>query len=118
MYPQAATHPAAVISTLIADIISAMKQLLLRVPDDVHRRLTMRAAREGRSVNALATELLDLGAEADLGDRRARLRARAAAAGFLRSIPAPLVAPGERVEVLATTRGLGPVVDVLMAGER
>jgi plasmid stability protein len=48
----------------------AMKQLLLRVPDDVHRRLAMRAAREGRSVNALATELLDLGAGVDQGDRR------------------------------------------------
>jgi len=113
-----ATRPDSPISMSQLDIMQLMKQLLLRVPDDLHRRLAIRAAREGRSVNALATELLDLGAEADLGDRRARLRARAAAAGFLRSIPAPLVAPGERVEVLATTRGLGPVVDVLIAGER
>ncbi|MGH9120959.1 MAG: FitA-like ribbon-helix-helix domain-containing protein, partial [Acidimicrobiales bacterium] len=29
-----------------------MKQLLLRVPDDVHRRLAARAARDGRSLNA------------------------------------------------------------------
>ena len=34
------------------------------------------------------------------------------------TVPAPLVAPGERVEVLATTRGLGPFVDVLIARER
>lgn len=118
MYPQAATHPAAVISTLIADIISAMKQLLLRVPDDVHRRLTMRAAREGRSVNALATELLDLGAEADLGDRRTRLRARAASAGMLRSVAAPALSQAERSAIVESTRGLGPMVDALLARER
>jgi plasmid stability protein len=95
-----------------------MKQLLLRVPDDVHRRLAMRAAREGRSVNALATELLDLGAGADQGDRRARLRAKAAAEGILGSVPAPVVGPRERREILASTRGFGPVVDALLADER
>jgi plasmid stability protein len=95
-----------------------MKQLLLRVPDDVHRRLAMRAAREGRSVNALATELLDLGAGADQGDRRARLRAKAAAAGMLGSVAAPVVAPDERRAVVAATRGLGPVVDAVIAEER
>jgi plasmid stability protein len=98
--------------------MQAMKQLLLRVPDDVHRRLAMRAAREGRSVNALATELLDLGAEADQGDRRARLRAKAAAERMLGSVRAPAVAPDERREVIASTRGLGPVVDALIAHER
>jgi len=100
------------------DIMRHMKQLLLRVPDDVHRRLAMRAAREGRSVNALATELLDLGAGTDQGDRRTRLRASAAAAGLLRSLPAPAVAPDERRAVLATTRGLGPMADALIAHER
>jgi plasmid stability protein len=95
-----------------------MKQLLLRVPDEVHRRLAVRAAREGRSVNALATELLDLGAEADLGDRGSRLRARAAAAGLLRSVPAPPVPAAERRAIVASTRGLGRVVDALIAGER
>ena len=43
----------------------AVKQLLLRVPDDVHRRLAARAVREGRSVNAVATEILDAAADAD-----------------------------------------------------
>jgi predicted HicB family RNase H-like nuclease len=41
-----------------------LKQLLLRVPEDVHRRLAARAKREGRSVNALATEILDAAAAA------------------------------------------------------
>jgi plasmid stability protein len=35
-----------------------MKQLLLRVPEDLHRRLALRAGREGRSMNAVATEIL------------------------------------------------------------
>jgi plasmid stability protein len=100
------------------DIMRAMKQLLLRVPDDLHRRLAMRAAREGRSVNAVATELLDLGVEADRGDRRTRLRATAVAEGMLQSMPVPVATPAERHEVLASTRGLGPMADALIAHER
>jgi hypothetical protein len=108
------------ISSLPIDIMAGMKQILLRVPDDVHRRLAARAAREGRSVNALATELLDLAAEADRGDRRARLRATAAAAGMLhgarsesRELP-----PGRRRRIIESTRGLGPMADDLIAAER
>jgi plasmid stability protein len=100
------------------DSMQVMKQLLLRVPDDLHRRLAMRAAREGRSVNALATELLDLGVETDRGDRRTRLRATAMAGGMLQSIPTPVATPAERGAVLASTRGLGPVADALIAHER
>jgi len=118
MIDTTAMHSARVISARHFDIMRAMKQLLLRVPDDVHRRLAMRAAREGRSVNALATELLDLGAGADRGDRRARLRAKAAAVGMLGSVPAPVVAQDERRAVVAATRGLGPVVDAVIAEER
>lgn len=58
-----------------------MKQLLLRVPDD-HRRLALRAAREGRSVNALATEVLQVAADVDPGVRRDRLRLRVTALGL------------------------------------
>lgn len=95
-----------------------MKQLLLRVPDDVHRRLAARATREGRSVNAVATELLDVAADVDQGDRRARLRARAAAEGTLGSVPAPVVPAARRREILRSTRGLGPIADVLIDYER
>lgn len=35
-----------------------MKQLLLRVDDELHAQLTERAQRERRSVNALANEIL------------------------------------------------------------
>lgn len=96
-----------------------MKQLLLRVPDDVHRRLAARAAREGRSVNAVATEILDAAADADEGDRRARLRARAAALGILRAAsPARPVSPADRKRIIATMKGIGPVADRLIAEER
>lgn len=95
-----------------------MKQLLLRVPDEVHRRLTARAARDGRSVNAVATEILDAAADADEGDRRARLRARATGLGVLRGSPAEPVSPARRRRVVASTRGTGPILDRLLADER
>ncbi|MGH9103771.1 MAG: FitA-like ribbon-helix-helix domain-containing protein [Acidimicrobiales bacterium] len=95
-----------------------MKQLLLRVPDEVHRRLTARAARDGRSVNAVATEILDAAADADEGDRRARLRARAAALGLVRAFPADPVSVARRRRVIASTRGAGRVLDRLLAEER
>lgn len=95
-----------------------MKQLLLRVPESLHHRLVARAAREGRSLNALATEILDTAAEADRGDRRARLRAAAAAAGTLHSSQAPRVSARRRQRIIDSTRGLGRQLDRLLAQER
>ena len=71
-----------------------MKQLLLRVPDELHERLARRAAAEGTSVNALATGVLDVAvldvavADAATGPRLV-LRARAAAAGLSVAPPPP-----------------------------
>jgi plasmid stability protein len=95
-----------------------VKQLLLRVPEDIHRRLAARAAREGRSVNAVATEILDAAADADSGDRRAQLRAAAAAAGTLRPVSAGPGSDARRRRITASTCGLGPQVDRLLAHER
>src|SRR6516225_5442947 len=95
-----------------------MKQMLLRVPEDIHRRLAARAAREGRSLNAVATEILDGAADADSGDRRAQLRAAAAAAGSLRRVNARPVRAGRRRRIIESTRGLGPQIDQLLAQER
>lgn len=95
-----------------------MKQLLLRVPEDVHRRLVARAAREGRSVNAVATKILDAAADADTGDRREQLRAAATAAGTLRRVTARPVGADRRRRILESTRGLGPQVDRLLDEER
>jgi plasmid stability protein len=63
-----------------------LKQVLLRVPEDVDRRLTARAKRDGRSANAVATEILDAAATGDQGDRRERLRAAARARARARSV--------------------------------
>jgi plasmid stability protein len=95
-----------------------MKQVLLRVPDDLHRRLAARAARDGRSVNAVATEVLDAAIDADEGDRRGRLRARAAALGILRATPAAPVNAVRRHRIVATTVGTGPILDRLLTEER
>lgn len=95
-----------------------MKQLLLRVPEDVHRRLKARAAREGRSVNSVATEILDAAAGADTGDRRARLRASAAAAGAERSTNAQPVSAARRRRIVESTRGLGSRIDAALDDER
>lgn len=101
-----------------SDSISAVKQLLLRVPEDIHRRLVARAAREGRSLNAVATEILDAAADADSGDRRAQLRAASAAAGTLRRVNARPVSADRRRRIIESTRGLGPQIDQLLAQER
>jgi len=77
-----------------------------------------RAARDGRSVNAVATEILDAAVDADEGDRRARLRATAAATGLLRSVPAKPVTSARRRRVIASTKGTGPILDRLLAEER
>jgi plasmid stability protein len=95
-----------------------VKQMLLRVPNQVHQRLAARASREGRSVNALATEILDLGADVDQGDRRSRLRATAAAAGMLRAASAVTLSAGRRRRAIDSARGLGPVADVLLRSDR
>ncbi|HEY1733668.1 MAG TPA: toxin-antitoxin system HicB family antitoxin [Acidimicrobiales bacterium] len=95
-----------------------MKQLLLRVPDDVHRRLAARAARGGRSVNAVANEILDAAVDADEGDRRARLRARAASIGVARSETAPTIGRPRRRRIVESTKGAGPVLDRLLAEDR
>jgi plasmid stability protein len=95
-----------------------VKQLLLRVPDELHRRLTARAARDRRSVNAVATEILDASADADVGDRRSFVRARAASLGILREASAEKISAAQRRRVIASTKGIGPIVDRLLAEER
>jgi len=95
-----------------------MKQLLLRVPDDIHRRLAARAARAGRSVNAVANEILDAAVDADEGDRRTRLHARATALGVFRSATGPVASTAKRRRIVASTKGTGPVIDRILADER
>ena len=61
-----------------------MKQLILRVSPELHRRIAARAAREGKSVNAWVSELLERVVDADVAeDRQARANAKAAELGML-----------------------------------
>ena len=92
--------------------------MLLRVPDEIHRRLSERAAQSGRSVNALATEILDAAVDTNDTDRRSRLRARAKALGVMSATPAAELTPARRRRIIATTRGLGPLLDHLLDEER
>jgi HicB family len=97
-----------------------VKQLLLRVPEDLHRRIAARATREGCSMNAVAGAILDASADADLGalTPQERLRARARALGMLSEVPAPEMSEAERKRIIASTRGLGQIADRLIAEER
>jgi plasmid stability protein len=95
-----------------------VKQLLLRVPDELHRRLAARAARDRRSVNAVATAILDASIDTDGGDRRSRLRARASSLGVLRNPPAGTVSVARRRHVIDSTKGTGPILDQLLTDER
>ena len=102
-----------------SDIIGVMKQLLLRVPDSVHAKIASRAKREGRSINAVATEILDAVAGAATGSRQARLRARAALLGLLPPTEqaAPPAVPSRAAALLAG-QGIGPVLDELLVEDR
>jgi plasmid stability protein len=98
-----------------------VKQLLLRVPEELHRRLAARAAREGRSMNAVAGAILDASTDADLGAPprpQERVRARAAALGMIREVPARPVSAAERERIVASTRGIGPILDRLIDENR
>ena len=99
-----------------------VKQLLLRVPEDLHRRIRARAAREGRSMNAVAGAILDASTDAEESTPltpQQRLRARAAALGMLsREIPARPVSKAERGRIIASTRGIGKVLDRIIDEDR
>jgi hypothetical protein len=69
-------------------------------------------------MNAIATEILDVIPETEKADRRARLRAAAAAAGMLHATPPLHMSAAQRSRVVGSTRGLGQQVDRLLADER
>lgn len=91
---------------------------MLRVPEELHRRLMARAAREGCSLNAFATGVLAAAADADGADRSTRLRATAAAQGLLHHVEAAPISPERRDEVLNSFRGIGEQVDRLLDEDR
>jgi hypothetical protein len=95
--------------------MSAVKQLLVRIPDDLHARLVARAKRVGRSTTSIVTELLEVGVGDGSGDARADLRARARRLGVLATAPAPAVDVATRQSAVEAMRGIGPVIDRILA---
>lgn len=92
-----------------------MKQLLVRIDEDLHRRLKRRAATEGRSVNAMVSDVLrDAVAQRDGPEL---LRARLRALGRLAYVPRPrkLIS---RDDAIALTRGLGSAASEALAEDR
>lgn len=106
-----------------------MKQLLLRVDDELHARLTAQARASGRSVNALANEILGLGIDPSNLSRRDRLRLRLIAVGEIGrgrvSAARPTLPPitveereALRERALESMRGAGPILDTITADWR
>jgi plasmid stability protein len=87
-----------------------VKQLILRLSDDLHRRVKARAEREGTSVNAWVGDLLDVSVDADIGDRQARANAKAAALGMLVKIDTPPVDEATRERGRKALRELAPEI--------
>lgn len=104
-----------------------MKQLLLRVDDELHARLAAQARALGTSVNALANDILGLGIDPANLSRRNRLELKLMALGELRGKlqPEPELPPISPVELrelrekaLASMRGIGPIARDLIDYER
>jgi len=76
-------------------------------------------------MNAVAGAILDASADVDLGippspspTPQERLRARARALGMLSEVPAAPVSKAERDRIIASTRGIGKVLDRIIAEDR
>lgn len=93
-----------------------MKQLIARIDDGLHARLKVKAAQEGRSLNALVTEALEASASAGRGPDEL-IEQRAAERGIrLVSTRTPRRSgatseAAARDVVIESTRGLGAFID-------
>lgn len=96
-------------------IIVHMRQLITRIDEQLHATLKARAASEGRSMNALVTDLLSSGMTESHG--REGVRARAEAAGLL-VMPSSPRRPISRRTAISSTRGAGRAAGKALAAER
>lgn len=100
-----------------------MRQLLIRIPHDLHARLTVKAKRDGVSVNALANAALQAAAPPagggdDVDSRRHGLREKARELGILVESPTIPVTTDRFEAALRETEEAGPVTDELWAEGR
>jgi antitoxin FitA len=94
---------------------SPMRQLIARIDDELHEHLKRRAEDQGRSVNALVTEILR--AAISPPDARTRVRDRLERHG-LRIVPRTPGRVPSRDAAIASTRGAGRAASAALADER
>jgi plasmid stability protein len=92
-----------------------VRQLITRIDEELHRRLKRRAAAQGRSVNAMVSDLLR--AAVDTRDERDVVRGRLQALGRLATIPRPRRSIS-RDAAIALTRGAGTAASQALAEDR
>lgn len=69
-------------------------------------------------MNALATELLEIGAGGDTGTDQERIRAKAKARGVLVDGTSGPLTARTRAQLIQSLRGVGPVVDDAIGEDR
>jgi plasmid stability protein len=92
-----------------------VRQLIARIDDGLHTRLKRRAAVEGRSVNAMVSDILRRAVVTH--DERELVRARMRALGRLVTVPRPRTVPSRRA-MSRLTKGLGSSVSTALSEER
>lgn len=92
-----------------------VRQLIARIDDRLHRRLKARAAAEGRSMNALVTQLLAAGVSEQ--SEGAILDARLEALGLRRIFP-PKRRPPSQAALARMLRGTGQRASAALEAER
>ena len=92
-----------------------MKQMIVRVDDDLHAQLKARAAAEGRSLNDLMAATLATAVQSV--PTRKTVRTRARLAGQLVVPDKPARVPSRRT-ALAATEGLGHAASDALAADR
>ena len=96
-----------------------MKQLLLRVDDQLHARLVVEAKSTGRSVNSLANEVLAKAVDGESASRRERLNKRLRELGVADMNWGDLPSTTHtREDALAEFTGIGMTADEAIAHER
>jgi antitoxin FitA len=101
-----------------------MKQLLIRVDDELHAQLTAQARVRGTSVNALANDILGLGVDPGHLSRTDQLRLKLMQLGEIRgsgsSVSSPAAPPALLVELEALRAQPAEIdeIDAFVAAQR
>lgn len=99
-----------------------MRQLTLRIPDELSEALKEESARRSTSVNRLARAVLEAAVNPDLeDDESAQLRVRLRRAGLLADIPSRRANPPDMGRLEAARRAAGqgkPLSELVSEGRR